>query len=109
LSLEELKNLDFGKVDEAFKLHIRRVAMDCLDRPVDAKPRKVVLEVGIVPVTNDDGTADRVRVQMHVSSTVPKHRTRVYDLALRKNAQLVFSADSPENFDQTTIFDDEEN
>lgn len=108
LTLENLENLDLGKASIAFNQQIRRIAEDCLDRPGDGNARKVTLEVVAKPVTNDDGSADRVKLQIQVTSKIPSYRTRVYDLGLRKNGVLVFSEDSPENFDQTTIFDGED-
>ena len=108
LTLENLESLDLGKAAIAFNQQIRRVAEDCLDRPGDGNARKVTLEVVVKPETNDDGSADRVKLQIQVTSKIPSYRTRVYDLGLRKNGVLVFSEDSPENFDQTTMFDEEE-
>lgn len=108
LTLENLENLDLGKASAAFNLQIRRIAEDCLDRPGDGNARKVTLEVVAKPVTNDDGSADRVKLQIQVTSKIPSYRTRVYDLGLRKNGVLVFSEESPENFDQTTMFDGED-
>jgi hypothetical protein len=107
LTLDSLQNLDMGKAFEAFQGHLRRVGQDCLDRSNDPKPRKVTFELAVVPVTEPNATCERVKVQIHVSSTLPKHRTRVYDMAIRANGGMVFSEDSPENFDQTTIFDGE--
>lgn len=107
-TLENLENLDLGKASAAFNMQIRRVAADCLDRPGDANARKVTLEVVAKPVTNDDGSCERVKLQIQVTSKIPSYRTRVYDLGLRKNGVLVFSEDSPENFDQSTMFDGDE-
>lgn len=107
-TLENLEHLDFGKAAMAFNHQIRRVANDCLDRPADATARKVSMEVVVKPALNDDGTCDRVKLQIQVTSKIPSHRTRVYDLGLRKNGILAFAEDSPENFDQTTIFDENE-
>jgi hypothetical protein len=107
-TLENLENLDLGKASTAFNLQIKRIAADCLDRPGDANARKVTLEVAAKPVVNDDGSCERVKLQIQVSSKIPSYRTRVYDLALRKNGVLVFSEESPENFDQKTFFDGEE-
>lgn len=106
-TLENLENLDLGKASVAFNQQIRRIAADCLDRPGDGNARKVQLEVVAKPVTNDDGSCERVKLQIQVTSKIPSYRTRVYDLGLRKNGVLVFSEDSPENFDQTTMFDGE--
>lgn len=60
VSLDTLKELDGGKAWHAFQRHVRRAAMDCMDRPGDAKPRKVVLELELTPVTEDDGDCNEV-------------------------------------------------
>lgn len=39
LSLEALDRLDLGKIAEAFKVHLKRVAADCYDRPGEITPR----------------------------------------------------------------------
>jgi len=108
LTLENLENLDLGKASAAFNLQIKRIAADCLDRPGDGNPRKVTLEIVAKPVTNDDGSCERVKLQIQVTSKIPSYRTRVYDLGLRKNGVLVFAEDSPENFDQGTLFEDQD-
>lgn len=108
LTLESLENLDLGKASLAFNQQIKRIAVDCLDRPGDVNARKVTLEVAAKPVVNDDGSCERVKLQIQVTSKIPSYRTRVYDLGLRKNGVLVFSEDSPENFDQATFFDGED-
>lgn len=107
-SLDQLENLDLGKASAAFNSHIKRIATDCLDRPGDSAPRKVTMEIAVKPVLNDDGTCDRIKLQIQVSSKVPSHRTRVYDMGIRANGMLVFSEDSPTNFDQSTFFDGDE-
>jgi hypothetical protein len=105
-TLDSLKDLDAGKAMEAFHLHVKRAAVDCLDRPADPKPRVVNLQLSIVPVVEPDGTCDRVDVQIHASSKVPNHRTRVYSFGLRRNGMLVFNPDSPESVDQGTFLPD---
>lgn len=107
LKFEELKHLDYGKALEAFNLHVQRVARDCMDRPGDDKPRSVTFKMSFTPVMSDDGSCDEVKAQIHVSSAVPNHRTKVYSLGLRKSGVLVFAEDSPEAFDQTTLFEEE--
>lgn len=106
LSLESLNDLDGGKAAEAFKLHLRRAAMDCVDRPGDPKARKVTLEVELTPDPEPDGTCDRVHFQIRASSAVPKHQTRLYSAGLRANGALVFNEDSPGNVQQSTLLPD---
>lgn len=107
LSLETLPQLD-EKIAEAFRRHLERAAHDCYDRPADGKPRKVTLEVGLVPVIESDLTCKEVKLQAMVTSAVPKHKTKVLSVGLRPNAALVFNPDSLENVDQATFLDDED-
>lgn len=107
-SLESLRHLDGGRAMEAFALHIQRASLDCMDRPGDAKPRKIKLEIGLVPVLDDDGSCSEVKAQIHATSTVPAHKTKVYSFGLRRNGMLVFNADSPDDVNQTTLLSDDE-
>ena len=108
LTLESIAEIDGGKVKAALDKHLKRAATDCYDRPGDNKPRKVTLEIAVVPVLADDGSCSEVKAQMHVGSAVPKHRTRVISLGLSPNGTLKFNPDSPESIDQTTFLNDEE-
>jgi hypothetical protein len=108
LSLKALEHLDMGKALEAFNLHVARVARDCMDRPGDSKPRTVTLKMGFTPVMQSDGNCDEVKAQIHVSSAVPTHRTKVYSFGLRRNGSLVFNEDSPDAIDQATMFEEDE-
>jgi hypothetical protein len=109
LALASLKELDSGKAYEAFGVHLMRAAKDCLDRPGDSKPRKVTLEIGVVPVLDEGGTCDKVKFQIHASSSLPKHRTRVYEAALRANGMLAFNVDFPDEADQSSLLPEDEN
>ena len=108
LSLETLRDLDMGKVMEAFNLHIARASRDCMDRPGDSKARSVTLQLALVPVLEPDGSCDQVKAQVHISSKVPTHRTKVYSLGLRRNGALVFNPDSPDDINQTTLLGDDD-
>lgn len=106
-TLDALKNLDFGKVWQAFQMHLMRAAQDCADRPADDKPRKVVLEFGLAPILAQDGTCDEVAGQFNIHSKVPTHRTKLYSFGLRRNG-IVWNPDSPENVNQQTFLADGE-
>lgn len=107
-SLKNLESLDYGKCDALFRSQLKRVAADILDRPADDRPREVNMKILVKPVVADDGTADTVRCQVKITSKVPTHQTKVYELALYKNGQLGFSEGSPGVVDQTTFLDEEE-
>ncbi len=103
LTLASLVDLDMGKATLAFQQHLARAAADCIDRPGDTKPRKVILEISMVPVIENDGSCDEVNSQICVSSKVPRHQTKVYSFGVRKNGSLVFNPDSPDNVSQGTF------
>lgn len=107
LTLDSLKDLDSGKAAVAFENHLRRVASDCYDRPADATSRKVTMEIAFTPVMEPDGSCSEVKAQIHVKSSVPTHRTKVYSLGLRPNGNFVFSEHSPDNINQPTLMDDD--
>lgn len=106
LTLDSLKDLDFGKANEAFMLHLRRAAQDCLDRPGDDKPRKVIMEFMFKPDMDATGNCDKVKSQAAIYSKVPTHRTSVYSFGLQRNGSFVFNPDSPTNVDQATFIKD---
>lgn len=108
LKLESLKDLDAGKAVIAFERHLTRAANDCADRPGDRKPRKVILEINLTPVLDEDLDCTEVKAQIQVTSKVPVHRTKVYSLGMRRNGILVFNEDSPEAIDQTTLLPDDD-
>ena len=106
-TLSNLGQLDYGVAEAAMRMHLKRAVQDMSDRPVCKQPRTITMTIALVPAPNDDGTIDRCKAQIRVESKIPKHQTRVYDLALRATGQLAFSEESPDKFDQTTLFDEE--
>ncbi len=107
LSLENLKHLDLGKADVAFQRELARVAGDCHDRPNDARPRTVTLQVNVVPVCDDAGNCDTASIQVLVTSKLPTYRTKVHTMGLRAKAgQLVFNEDS-DDYTKPTLFEDQ--
>jgi hypothetical protein len=107
-TLASLQDLDGGKAVKAFEQHVRRAAIDCMDRPADATARKVVLELELTPVMDQAGECTEVNARFKAASAVPKHQTKLYSLGLRRNGVLVFNPDSPDHIDQTTFLSDQE-
>jgi hypothetical protein len=105
LTLATLEKLDMGKAAAALQEHLKRAAIDCMDRPGDGKARKVTLQFDITPIVTPDLTCDEVHIQIQAASKVPTHRTKVYSCGLRKNGMLVFNPDSPDNVNQNTLLD----
>lgn len=104
LSLGSLMEaLDGGRIHEAFMAELRRVAMDCEDRPADDKVRKVSLELQITPICDEHGQLESLSGKFHVTSSVPKRRSKSYSFGFRKGGRLVFNDLSDDNIHQQTI------
>lgn len=103
LSLDTLKDLDFGKVDAAFRRELRRVMQDIQDRPTEQAKRKVAVVVEVWPSEVVAGEVEQVKTQFSITSKIPKLQSTDYQMALRSNGRLVFSVDAPENPNQGTF------
>lgn len=102
LTLESLKELDFGLVAEAFQAELTHVVRDVQDRPGDDKKRKVAINFVIVPVGQQ---ADEVEIECEVVSTVPKRVSKPYRMKVQQNSSLLFEPLTPENPDQLDVED----
>jgi hypothetical protein len=103
LSLAGLSEIYGGRLAIAFEQALKRVAQDCEDRPGERKARSVSVTLNVVPVLDEDGLCDNVKLQAQISDNVPKRRSKIYDLSLRKGGHLLFHPDSLENVDQHTL------
>ena len=102
LSTKNLHELDNGIVGEVIDAEIKNCLLDCLDRPHDNKARKVQITIDISPVMMK-GDCERVEVQVHASSSVPKKRANMQALAINVKGQAYFQEFAQDNPDQTTI------
>lgn len=105
LTLEKLKDLDYGKIHVVFERHMRRGVQDCLDRPADNKPREILLRFLLVPDTDQNGDCCHIKVEATVTLKVPPHRSRVYECIPRKNGELFFNPQEPDDVEQTSLYD----
>jgi hypothetical protein len=111
LSLETLDQLDMGKISATLEVHLRRAIADCEDRPLDPKARSVTLQFDMTPIVTDDRDCTEANLQVQCHSKVPTHKTRVYNMGIRKfddGHALVFNPDSPGNVNQQTFMNGED-
>lgn len=104
--LSALSDLDGGRVNIAFNQALSRVIGDCEDRPGEKTARTVTMQLAVVPVLDESGVCDDAKVQIVITDSVPKRKTRVYDMALKKNqkgASLLFRPDSLDEVEQDTF------
>lgn len=98
------------RIEVLFQKQITRVAQDCLDRPLDAKERKVILEFQVKPqIDPETGDCDSVDVSIASEVKTPPYKTKAFPMRPTK-AGLVFNAEVPDDLNQRGLeFEDVEN
>lgn len=101
-TLQTLSQIDDGAVESATD----HVVADCLERPGDPRPRKVVITIEFTPHPKPGSTeADQIDVCMVVKEALPNRETCVYQMQPsvdRGKHGLVFSQG-----EETPLFDNE--
>lgn len=103
LSLDTLKDFDFGKAAVAWEKALGQVVKDCLDRPGEEKARTVTMTTNIRPIVQQDGDVVDVEVDFSVKAKLPPWQTAGRPAIPSRNGQLFFSDMAPDNPRQTTI------
>ena len=96
LSLKTLEDLDCGAT-QAWEAALQRAIADCRNRPLEDKPRKVILQAELVPTVDGDD----VELLFQVKDVIPSHTTQSVRCQVRRQAgqlMLVFSSE-PESED----------
>lgn len=102
-SLDTIRQLDNGRVFEAFSQAMARAVRDCEDRPGEDKVRKVLLQVELTPVVEDEDTPTTVAMLCQVKDTVPTRKSKTYSCGIKAGGIIAFSTESPGNFNQLTL------
>lgn len=108
--IENVAQLDSGRIAEAFNMALAQVLEDCTDRPAFSKPRKVTLEV-IVKPTNNDG---EVSTSFNIGSKIPGKSSNAVIMQMRRAGAsnrrcAVFSAVANDQPDQQSLFNEDSN
>lgn len=105
--LEALADIDGGRINVAFAQALARVIADCDDRPGDDKARTVTLTLEVKPVLDASGVCDDAKVQVIISDSIPKRKSKIFDMAMQKTKsgmQLLYRPDSLEDVEQNVDF-----
>lgn len=102
-SLKSLSTIDGERIAIAFEQALRRVVQDCEDRPGEKKERTVSLTLAVKPRLDAEGLCDDCNIQILVSDSVPKRKSKVYNMAVRKGGHLVYNDESLDNVAQDTM------
>ena len=110
LSLETLKDLDGGRPALAFQHAVESAVLDCKDRPMDDRVRKITLEFNLKPVPEESDVPGvyclaNVEGDFKIKTAWPNRQTKTYSFGLNRQGKLFFSEASPDNVDQTTFED----
>ena len=107
-SLKSLSTIDGERIAIAFEQALRRVVQDCEDRPGDSTARTVTLTLAVKPRLDVEGICDDCNIQVAVTDSVPKRKSKVYNMSVRKGGHLLYNDDSLDNAKQGTFLEDEE-
>lgn len=108
LTLETLKDLDGGRPALAFQHSVEQAVLDCKDRPLDNRPRKITLELILTPLAEESDIPGNFNLcgvmgTFRCKAAIPVRQTKVYNFGLSRQGKLFFSEQSPTNVAQTTI------
>lgn len=96
LTLQNIGDLDQGRVAQAFNQALRLAAIDVLDRPADKSKRKIQLQIELRPkLTDDTAVLDMTNVDWLIKTAMPHRRSATYPMLPTKDGQLIFQVGSP--------------
>ncbi len=101
--LASLAKIDGGRIAIAFEQALRRVAQDCDDRPGEKKERSITLTLAVKPRLDEVGMCEDCDVQVAVTDSVPKRKSKIYNMSLRKGGHLLFADESLDDHRQETL------
>jgi hypothetical protein len=102
LNFENLASLDSGKIDKLVRMQLARAAQDCVSRPGDKSPRRVVLEFLFVPIMAEDASCETVGATVECKTKVPVYRSKPYEMRVG-NQGFLFNEDDPQSVNQGTL------
>ena len=103
LDLEGLALIDNGIINQMFRFHALKIGRDCADRPGEAGARTLTITISAIPVSSQKGTLDHVKTEIAVSSKLPTHRTKVYQMRADDANGLLFNPAFADAVDQMQL------
>lgn len=103
--VENLKDVDGGRLAAVVNMAMKRLLEDCADRPRESAARKLTLELTFVPGYSDPNTHDleTVYVGYGLKESFPAKKSGFINCSLRKDHTLVFNDLAPDNAAQRTF------
>lgn len=102
-TLASLADLDGGRIAAALDREVGRCYDDCMDRPALEKPRKVTLEIVLMPEADDSGALASIDTKFKIKpAALPAKESRAYNM-LPQNGELLMNELAPDNARQLTL------
>lgn len=101
-----IAGIEGGKLNTLVKHQMARMSQDCMDRPGDKSPRKLLIELQCKPVLSQDGTCEEVHQTFECRHKLPTYRSKTYVMKPTKGGFL-FNEDSLDDPNQMAMFDEE--
>lgn len=96
LTLQNIGDLDQGRVAAAFNQALRLATLDVLDRPADKSKRKIQLQVELVPALDKDSAVlDTINTDFLIKSALPQRRSSTYPMLPTPDGKQLFQTGSP--------------
>jgi hypothetical protein len=106
VSLNTMGELDGGLAATTFQDALKRAVKDCIERPGDKRPRKVILQMTLVPVPVISGNTidcDGAKGSFQCRVKIPDWEAREVDFGVQNSGDLIFNPDSPRDHRQMTL------
>ena len=103
-----LKFIDGGAFVEQFDSHVERQVSDCKGRPADVRPRKITMEIELVPIVAGNGKLKTIDAKFKVASKSPHHQSDTVQLGIDADGEAIFNEHCMSAVDQSSFLPDGE-
>lgn len=100
-TLATILEMDGGRIKTAFEQALKRMELDCKDRPGVKAARKLELVLQMTPIA-DNGELDSVDVTFRIKDSVPKRESKSYNMQSVAGG-LLFNDASPDDVRQMSL------
>ena len=101
LGLENISELEGGRVVIAFNQQLTRLVQDCLNRSSDQRPRTISLDMTMVPEV-EDGVCAGIKAEFEITAKEPTRRSKTYSLEVHQSGKIIVT-DRPDRAPEPTF------
>lgn len=110
--LETLRQLGNGMVFNQVMRLIQQCVEDCSARPLEKRPRKVLIVINLTPKTHDEPgidedtvrqIADGIGMVIQCDNKLPNRKSMSFDCGIGKGGKILFNPHNPVNHRQMPL------